>query len=307
MVHRLEGFSILLQGGRIDRAEESYERMRQLVEPLGRLRGSLLDPMGLDARVDARLLLSGAQSLRGLWREARRNGREALDMMRKTGASPLSQLFVLIQLAAIHQARLEVHRVLELLEESIALSQAMSHRPTQTLTSVLEGWALVRSGRKHVDLERLRRGLEQMRGTRSWAFVYVLGLLADMHLVLGQVREGLELVEEALRLVDVSGGYFMEAELHRLRGELLRMAGQEDEALRCFLRARVRAHRQLAVLFELRATVSLGRQLRDLGRPGRVREKLERVLSRMEPDPDSVDFQQARELLDSLPPGDSGS
>lgn len=306
MVHRMEGFSILLQGGRLDRAEASYERMRQLVDPLGRPRRSRLDPMGLDARVDARLLLSGAQSLRGLWREARRNEREALDMM-KAGASPLSQVFVLVQLAATHQASMEVHRVLEFLEESSALSQTMSHRPTQTLTSVLEAWALVRSGRKQVDLELLRRGLAQMRATRSWVFVYVLGLLADIYLVLGQVREGLETVEEALRLVEASGGYFMEAELHRLRGELLRRAGQEDEALRCFLRARVRAHRQLAVLLELRATVNLGRQLRDLGCPERARKRMERVSSRMEPDSDSVDLQQARELLDSLPPGDSGA
>jgi serine/threonine protein kinase/tetratricopeptide (TPR) repeat protein len=307
LVHRMEGLAILSQGGRLDRAEEAFERMRQLLEPLGRLQGGLLDPMRLDSRVEARFLLASVQTMRGLSREARRNEHEARELMR-AGASPLSRIAELIQLAVLHQVRQEVGRSLEFAQESYDLCLAISHRPAQATTKTLLGWGLFMSGRRQEGLELLHAGLTQIRMTTSWwAFDYALRLAADVYLRLGQVREGLGLVEEALGRAKASGGDFIEAELHRIRGELLRKAGREDEALRCLLRARRLAHRQGAVLLELRATVGLGHQLRDLGCAERARRRLERVAARMEPDPDSVDLQQARELLDALPPGGSAS
>ena len=105
-------------------------------------------------------------------------------------------------------------------------------------------------------------------------------------------------VHEALGEARETGERSFEAELHRLRGELLRASGREREAQDDFLRARAVAREQGALLFELRATVGLGRLLRDTGRPEAARRLLARVLGRFEADVDSVDLSEARALLD---------
>jgi predicted ATPase len=129
---------------------------------------------------------------------------------------------------------------------------------------------------------------------------YFEGLLAEVQGSGGQVREGLTSVEEALRRTDETGARLFEAELHRLRGELLRLLGESGEALRCFLRARLVARRQQAALLELRATVALARLLRDMGREEHARRRLVRALHASKVDPEAMDFQDARVLLEQL-------
>jgi predicted ATPase len=50
---------------------------------------------------------------------------------------------------------------------------------------------------------------------------YVLAYLAEVYLDMGQAEEGLGVLAEALALVDKNGERWWEAELHRLKGELL--------------------------------------------------------------------------------------
>jgi hypothetical protein len=73
--------------------------------------------------------------------------------------------------------------------------------------------------------------------------------------------------------------FLLEADLHRLRGELL-LALPETErsaAEACFLRALAVAREQGARLWELRAATSLARLWRDQGRSGEAREPLARA------------------------------
>ena len=68
----------------------------------------------------------------------------------------------------------------------------------------------------------MRHGLEAMRTTgaelsRPW----FLTLLAEIYDKSGRFEEGLEVLTEALALVQQSGEHASEPELHRLRGEFL--------------------------------------------------------------------------------------
>ncbi|MFY0523635.1 hypothetical protein ACN28I_10770 [Archangium gephyra] len=168
---------------------------------------------------------------------------------------------------------------------------------------VLQGWALVRVGRRREGQDVLWSGIGLLRelGAKAY-FLYSLGLLADVSLLLGQVEEGLARVNEAWGLMEETGERVLEAELHRLQGELLRVAGKEGDAMRSLLRAAVVAHRQRAHLFELRARVALARQLRDSGHPDSARRGLERLCGRFAPDLEVPEFQEARALLASLRP-----
>jgi predicted negative regulator of RcsB-dependent stress response len=120
---------------------------------------------------------------------------------------------------------------------------------------------------------------------------------------LGQLREGLVAVDEALSEAREMGERNVEAELYRLRAEMLRTGGQEREARHDFSRAITVAREQEALLFELRATVSLGRQLRDTGQPEMAPRLLRGVLTRFEAGEDSVDLSEARTLLEALSSG----
>jgi predicted negative regulator of RcsB-dependent stress response len=86
-----------------------------------------------------------------------------------------------------------------------------------------------------------------------------LGMLAHIHLRLGQVQEGLAAVDEALTWPSVTEEYSYLPELHRVRGELLRLAGREDEARAEFLEAIRFAQEHEMVAYAQRARASLHR------------------------------------------------
>ncbi|XHF14907.1 tetratricopeptide repeat protein [Archangium gephyra] len=117
------------------------------------------------------------------------------------------------------------------------------------------------------ELGQARAGLALIReGIAAWTgpgisaglFHHDLGLLAELHLKLGQPHEALTLLTEALERAPTEGQHFYEAELNRLRGEALRGLGHEAEARECFLRAIQVARQQGARGFEERAQDALG-------------------------------------------------
>ena len=61
---------------------------------------------------------------------------------------------------------------------------------------------------------------------------YYLVLLAEAYGKAGQAEEGLATLAEALSVVDKSGERFYEAELYRLKGELLLAQGKRVETPR---------------------------------------------------------------------------
>ena len=84
----------------------------------------------------------------------------------------------------------------------------------------LRGWALTMSGHGEEGITQIR--LAAYRSTRETRDrPYYLALLAEAFAQVGQTAEGLEALAEALATVAKSGVRWWEAELHRLRGELL--------------------------------------------------------------------------------------
>jgi predicted ATPase len=149
-----------------------------------------------------------------------------------------------------------------------------------------------------------------------------LALLAETLLVGGAIEEGLAVVMEALEVVEATGERVYEAELHRLRGELLlRQAAGEGrptsagpaaaelpepyptgllEAETSFRRALDVARGQCAKSLELRAVLSLARLLRERGQPAEGRGLLAETLGWFTEGRDTLDQQEARALLAQL-------
>jgi predicted ATPase len=105
-------------------------------------------------------------------------------------------------------------------------------------------------------------------------------------------------------MLEGGGRHSEEPELHRLKGELLLMqnAAAREEAEICFREAIEIAHDQQAKSWELRATISLSRVLRDSGRSDEARRMLGEIYNWFTEGFDTADLKEAKALLDELGP-----
>lgn len=167
------------------------------------------------------------------------------------------------------------------------------------------GWVLVRRGRVEEGLAKLHHALEiyQATGVR-FTLTDLLGSLAEAYGVAGDREKGLEFMARALAEVERGGERYYEAELYRLKGELLLKKGEkndraaeEEEAEACFRQSLEVARRQEAKSFELRTTVSLARLLKRQGRDGEAKRLLERICGQFTEGFDRPDFKEAKSLL----------
>jgi predicted ATPase len=120
---------------------------------------------------------------------------------------------------------------------------------------------LLLQGRLEQGLRLLQKGLEAYRGTGAeLALPYYLSMLADGCTRTGRFAEARLALNEALTLVEKNDERFQEAELHRLKGELLLAeSGDQTGAEQCFRQAIEIAQCQQSKAWELRATTSLAR------------------------------------------------
>jgi predicted ATPase len=103
--------------------------------------------------------------------------------------------------------------------------------------------------------------------------------------------------------VDSSGERFYEAELHRLKGELILLqqsAANQAEAETCFHHALEIARTQQAKSFELRTATSLARLWQRQGKRTKAYELLAPVYGWFTEGFDTADLQEARVLVEAL-------
>jgi predicted ATPase len=131
---------------------------------------------------------------------------------------------------------------------------------------------------------------------------YHLSLLAEVSAKVGQTAEGLEAPAEALATMANSRVRWWEAELYRLRGELLWLhsAVQPEEAETCFQQALAIARRQQAKSMELRAAMSLARLWRRQGKVTEAQGLLAPIYGWFIEGFDTTDLQEAKALLAAL-------
>jgi predicted ATPase len=144
--------------------------------------------------------------------------------------------------------------------------------------TILRGGALAKQGQTEEGIAQIRQGLSAYRATgATLGQPYFLSQLAEAYGRSGRVDAGLEVLAEALVLVDKTGERFYEAEIYRLTGELLLQTGvrgsasgcgtrrvtrrppRTAEAETCFHQALAVARRQQAKSWKLRVTMSLAR------------------------------------------------
>ena len=146
-------------------------------------------------------------------------------------------------------------------------------------------------------------GGDQAPGPEVEGSLRALAEYDDLHLQLvGQPEAGLAVLAEALTVVATTEARWWEAELYRLRGDLLLHLPNPDvsqvEAL--FHQALDVARRQQAKALELRAAMSLSRLWQQQARRTEARQLLADIYRWFTEGFDTADLQAAKALLEEL-------
>ena len=214
---------------------------------------------------------------------------------------PLNYAFALAQAFLVETFRGDADAAKALASSLALLSQEYGYDlPYPTVCAVMN-WSLAQSGEIDAAIVHLREGVAASHRLRTrQALSHLLATLAEIELERGCAKEGLAAIEEALAFVEETGERFWKAEIHRLKGELLLLAGEGARVEACFQTALDVARRQGALSLELRAATSLARLWKDTGRGQEARRLLADVYARFSEGFDTADLREAKSLLDSL-------
>jgi predicted ATPase len=167
-----------------------------------------------------------------------------------------------------------------------------------------QGVLVIKRGDVAAGLRLLRTGFEELGEANSaLRFITLLGEMAEALVRTGRVAEGLAAITEGIDRFERTEENWIIAELLRIKGEVLLLQGAPEAAALAedhFRQALEWAGRQGALSWELRATTSLARLLRDQSRSHEANALLEPVYGRFTEGFDTADLQAAKALLLTL-------
>jgi predicted ATPase len=187
-------------------------------------------------------------------------------------------------------------------EEETAIAIEQGFPLWNACGSLHKAAGMLLQGRREEALPLLLKGLNAFRATGAGVRVpYYLGMLGDTYTRLGRFEDALLAFNEALAVAERNDDRFQEAELHRLKGELL-LAKSNDQAAAegCFRLALAIAVRQESKAWELRTTMSLARLWQRQGRHDDARVALAAVYGTFTEGFTTPDLVDAAALLKAL-------
>jgi adenylate cyclase len=247
--------------------------------------------------------LSTALQLLGRVGDAVRAAEEGLRHARESKHVYTVGFALLYRGALLPQLRRELEIVRARGEELIALSEEYGFATWDKAARFHHGWALAELGQLEHGVAEMEASLIRWRqeGGFPWQ-QYLIALLAQCYARMGRAEEALGMLNEALEHIERSGEKVHQAEMLRLKGELLlmRYGGAAEEAERYFHAALEVARAQEARWWELRATVSLARLLTKQDRRDEARAMLAEIYGWFTEGFDTADLKEAKALLDEL-------
>ena len=256
---------------------------------------------GHDPGVCARNVSAIALWLLGYPEQARERFDAAFSLARELGhsATMADALQMVVELTAMQR---DEDTLEQQAEELLEFAKAENMFDNQTLANGLRGWVMFQRGDVQAGLGLMRESVGRwLEKGIAWTAVPI-SLVAESLGQMGEMKEGVKLVDEALRLGQRDDVHWWEAELYRVKGELL-LKGAPDaqsEAEDSFKRAIEIARTQDAKSLELRAAVSLARLWHTQGGSGQAHDLLDPICDWFTEGFDTADLKQAKALLDEL-------
>ena len=247
--------------------------------------------------------------------------KEALTLAREL-AEPHGLAHALFFAAVLYQLRREESMAQEHAESVISFSREHGLVMYQAMATIVRAWALLKQGRTEQAIEQMRQGLAALQATGTERVrPHFLALLAEALGKARQLDEALNVLEEALGMVQRNGESYYLAELYRLKAELL-LSQPKSRALSqtatggkvveevespvvtnaeaCFNQSLKIARRQKAKSLELRTVMNVARLYQNQGRKKEARGLLAQVFGGFAEGFDTMDLREAKALLDEL-------
>jgi predicted ATPase len=298
VAHRVLGANLWLLG-QLTKSRAHLEQTIALYDPQQHRTFAFL--YGTDSGVHSLFQVAVVLWLLGYSDQARKRSRDALTLAQEL-SHPFSLAIARYSVAWVHCLRREIYETQEWAEAVVTLSAEQVFPFWLGAGTVLRGWALSERGQGEEGIAQTRQGLATFRATGAEQVrPYLLGLLAEVYGKRGQAEEGLTVLAEALVAVENSGERFWEAELYRIKGELLLMQNEADVGVEEHFRQAIDiAQRQQAKSLELRAAMSLSRLLQRQGRQEEAQRILRETYDWFTEGFDTPDLQDAKMLLEEL-------
>jgi len=213
-----------------------------------------------------------------------------------------SKAFALSCAATIYQWYGDPVRVTELANEGLAFCGEQGLPFWRGIMTVTRGWARAEQGEAIDGIAEMRRGLAAFRATGAEITVAShLVRLGEAYGKAGQPRKGLALLTEDPALAADKEERCWEADLYRIKGELLLDAGavaSEVEVL--FNQAIEIARRQRAKSIEIRAAMSLAKLWQQQGKRADAQQLLADTYNWFTEGFETADLEAARKLFNDL-------
>ena len=215
---------------------------------------------------------------------------------------PFNQAVAATYLAMLQQLCADEATARASAEEALALTSEYKAPYYGAWSAILVNYALACEQPGTLAIANLRESIAAFTASGArLRLPYYLGLLAQVCSRAGRADDGLAAVDEGMAASREHNERWWDAELHRVRGELLLAGGaDEDEAEAAYLRALEIARTQQARALELRAATSLARLWRTQGRADDARLLLQNLYSWFTEGLDTMDLLEAKALLDEL-------
>ena len=262
MGHRILGMSLFVLG-ELTASKQELQKAIALYDP------AVHAPMAVifsqDFKATAQAYLGLATVLSGDAESGIAYSREAVDYAQEL-RHPHSICYVLSFLAGSYLIAGNPRAAFPVAERTVVQSNEYGFPQWAAGGLMLRGWARVEVGEIEAGFTDIRnsiRGLEKT-GTLIW-MQFAHYLLARAFVADHQWAKAADIVDRLLAEIGAAGGRWYEAEVHRLRGDILR--GQHKpmpEIATCYESAIAIAHRQGARMWELKAVESLD-ALREAG------------------------------------------
>jgi class 3 adenylate cyclase/predicted ATPase len=285
--------------GRFDEAKTHLLTAKSLYDPTQHRSHAVR--FGQDPGITSRIYLARTLWILGEVEHVEPLALEAIGMAREL-EHPFTRVFTLCFLSWIYSTVRDANRTRELTDEAIALSTQYGFELGLAWAMAVQGWALAEQGQED-GLSTLLQGMSAFRATgASINNTHTFALLAEIYLRLNRIDEGLSVIEEAQKFAATWEELFWQAELLRLKGELLlRQSGQSVPAAeQCLSDALKIAQDQHATMLELRAATSLARFWKTRNKVDEATRILQSVCAKFNEGVENLELSEAKTVLAQL-------
>jgi predicted ATPase/class 3 adenylate cyclase len=255
---------------------------------------------GVDDKVAALSVLSRTLWILGYPEQAAAVAGQAMARARNMGLA-FTTAFALDGEALLGALGADPKRAAVRADEAMAHSIEHSLADYEQRARFIQGALLAQSGDLQRGVELMNHAIAAIERTNSLnRRTLYFGHSAAVHASLGQPQIGLDLLDDAIQTADKTNERFFEAELYRLRGQILLTLGRRDEAETGLQQALTIAQQQQARWWELRAATTLAKHWHDEGKYLEAYSLLQPVYGSFVEGFDTASLKDAEALLGEL-------